>query len=101
MVFKELRENKKQLQLQCFCKEKTLKNYYILFWRGVQLFMDFWFSWGVLEPNSCDKRGKYILTVLSQLTVNEGKVVAVCAIKAYREIRGTAVHIAYPSIGSR
>jgi hypothetical protein len=56
---------------------------------------------GVLEPNPRDKQGTRILTELSQLAVNKGKVVAVCAIKAYRESRGKAVLIADTSTGSR
>jgi len=42
-----------------------------------------------------------ILTELSQLTFNKVKVVAVCAMKAYRGSRGIAVLIADPSTESR
>jgi len=41
------------------------------------------------------------MTELSQLTVNKGKVLTVCAIKAYTGSRGIAVLIADPSTGSR
>lgn len=56
---------------------------------------------GVLEPNPCDKQGMHVLPELSQLTVNKGKVVAVCALTTYRGSRGIAVLIADPSTGSR